>query len=276
MLNPLGVEPEAFRAFEHAGWQTVAAAYDQAFNRLTTQTISPLLEAAAVARGTSLLDVATGPGYVAAEAAKRGARVVAIDFSAIMIERARRAIAGVEFREADATALPFRDESFDAVTMNYGLLHLARPELAIEEAQRVLRPGGRFAFSVWASPELARGLGIVLDAIRSYGDLDVPQPPGPPFFRFSDALECERVLEASGFVEPRVSSLAQLWPLPSADALFEALLNGTVRTAGLLRAQTPGTFAMIRTAVVAASARYRDGDGIALPMPAVIASALKR
>jgi SAM-dependent methyltransferase len=275
MVNPMGVEPEAFRAFEHAGWQSVAAAYDQVFQQLTTQTVDALLDAAGVTHGTRLLDVATGPGYLARAAARRGARVSAVDFSGVMVARAQQASPELDFREADATALPFADESCDAVCMNYGLLHLAEPELALDEAWRVLASGGRFAFSVWASPEQARGLGIVLDAIRSYGNLAVPLPAGPPFFRFSDAEESQRVLRARGFVEPRVVSLEQSWRVPSVDALFEALLQGTVRTAGLLRAQTPGTLAMIRAAVVAASARYRASDGLVLPMPAVVASALK-
>lgn len=276
MVQGLGVEPEAFRAFEHAGWQEVAAVYDDTFESLTTQSVPALLEAANVRHGSHVLDVATGPGYVARAAFGRGARVVGVDFSSAMIARARRAAPDVEFEEADATALPFADASFDAVTMNYGLLHLAEPERALSEARRVLKPGGRFAFSVWANPMHARGLGIVLEAVREHGDLGVPLPPGPPFFRFSEHEEARHVLLEQGFCLPWVVDVAQTWYVPSVDALFDAVLHGTVRTAGLLRAQTPDTLARIRAAVAEASAPHRHVDGLALPMPAVVGSALKR
>ncbi len=88
-MTPQPIDPGAFRAFEHAGWEAIPSQYDDAFGRLTTQAIGPLLDAADVRGGTRVLDVATGPGYVAAAAAQRGASVVGLDFSAAMVaERA--------------------------------------------------------------------------------------------------------------------------------------------------------------------------------------------
>ena len=69
----------AFRDFEHSGWESVVAEYDAAFGRLTTQAIEPLLDAAEARPGARLLDVASGPGYVAGAAAKRGASAVGVD-----------------------------------------------------------------------------------------------------------------------------------------------------------------------------------------------------
>jgi len=66
----------------------------------------------------------------------------------------------------------------------------------VSEALRVLRPGGGYAFTVWAKPEEAVGFGIILDAVRKHGNPDVPLPPGPPIFRFSDASECDNVLRS--------------------------------------------------------------------------------
>jgi 2-polyprenyl-3-methyl-5-hydroxy-6-metoxy-1,4-benzoquinol methylase len=64
-----------FREFEHAGWEKLPGRYHDAFGSLTTQTIEPLLDAAGARKGIRLLDVASGPGYVAAAAAARGASV---------------------------------------------------------------------------------------------------------------------------------------------------------------------------------------------------------
>jgi SAM-dependent methyltransferase len=70
------VDADAFNAFEAAGWEKQAAGYDDFFGPITTRLIEPLLDAAAVGRGVRVLDVASSPGYVAAEAAQRGALVV--------------------------------------------------------------------------------------------------------------------------------------------------------------------------------------------------------
>ncbi|HEY7141552.1 MAG TPA: methyltransferase domain-containing protein, partial [Methylomirabilota bacterium] len=149
MTSPIA-DPSAFHAFERAGWERVPRAYQDAWGRLTTQAAGPLLDAARVGPGVRALDVATGPGHVAAVAARRGASVVAVDFSEAMLAEARRHHPGIDFRSGDAEALPFPDASFDAVVMSFGLLHLARPDQALAEAYRVLRRGGRVAFTVWA------------------------------------------------------------------------------------------------------------------------------
>ena len=257
-----------FREFEHAGWEQLPKRYHGAFASLTVQAIVPLLDAVLAKRGTKLLDVASGPGYVANAAAERGASVVGTDFAAAMVAEASRRYPAIEFREGDAEELPFGDASFDAVTMNFGLLHLGRPERAIAEAYRVLRTGGRFGFTVWAKPEEARGFGIVLGAIQKHGNMNAPIPAGPPFFRFSDAEECRRALTEAGFAKPDVRSVPQTWRLDSPEALWEFMSGSTVRTGALLRAQSPQALAAIRAEVIASSRRE-------LPMPAMLASATK-
>jgi ubiquinone/menaquinone biosynthesis C-methylase UbiE len=257
-----------FREFERAGWEKLPARYHDAFGALTTQTIEPLLDAVAARKGIRLLDVASGPGYVAAAAAARGATVTGVDFAAAMVADAKRRYPGIEFREGDAEALPLADASCDAVTMNFGLLHLGQPEKAMREAQRVLRAGGRFAFTVWAKPDEARAFGIVLAAIEKHGDMKVPIPPGPPFFRFSDAAQCVRALSEAGFADAQVKTVRQTWRLHSREALWEYMTGSTVRTGALLRAQAPRALEAIRAEVLANSKSE-------LPMPAVLASATK-
>src|SRR5689334_7304647 len=105
----------AFRAFEHGRWEEVVSPYHRYFGQLTSQTISALLEAVHARPGMRVLDVATGPGYVAAGAAERGAHALGVDFSASMVAQARLLYPAVEFREGDAEALPFPQGSFDAV-----------------------------------------------------------------------------------------------------------------------------------------------------------------
>lgn len=269
------LEPEKFRSFEHAGWQRIPEGYHEAFGELTSQAIERLLDAVKLKKGHSFLDIACGPGYVAAAAAKRGATVLGVDFSAAMVAHAQQRQPGIDFREGDAERLPLGSGLFDAAAMNFGILHLGQPERALVEAHRVLRSGGRFAFSVWAKPEETVGFGIVLRAVESYGEPRVELPEGPPFFRYSDPQECERGLIVAGFKEPSVTKVPQVWRLPGGDGLFNAMKNSTVRTAGLLRAQKPTVLNKIREVMAAEIKQYTKGGIVELPMPAWIASGQK-
>src|SRR5262245_62105342 len=276
------LDPAAFKTFEREGWEHVARPYHDAFVPLTRQSIPALLDAAEVEHGVRVLDVASGPGEVAAAAAERGAKVIGVDFAASMVEQASRLHPTIEFRAGDAEALPFDPETFEAVVINFGMLHFADPARAIAEANRVLVPGGRLAFTVWAPPERAAGFAIVQNAIERHGRLDVPLPEGPPFFRFADRVECERTLVQSGFRGVRMHELPLVWKLSRPEALFDAFWEGGVRTRGLLLAQAPEALtairAGIRDAVLAhmTEAVRSDPAGEAeLPMPAVMTWAVK-
>jgi SAM-dependent methyltransferase len=271
----VGGYARAFHDFEHAGWERASEYYGDAFGQLTMQTAEPLLDAAGVTGGTRLLDVCSGPGFMAVAASARGAIAVGLDFSAAMVALAQQRYPAITFREGDAEALPFDEGSFDAVVMNFGLLHLARPDTAIAEAHRVLRPGGRYALTVWAPPEEAVGFGMVLDAVREHGDPNVQLPEGPPFFRFSAADEFRATLERSGLTDVVVQTLPLAWRLTSPDAVFEALSKGGVRTAAVLRAQTPEALTAIRAAVRRKVEAYAKDGAYLVPMPAVLASGSK-
>jgi SAM-dependent methyltransferase len=265
----------AFHDFEHAGWERAAAFYGSAFGELTPQTAGPLLDAVGAAAGTRLLDVASGPGFIAAAAAARGATVTGLDFSPAMVAEARVRHPDIAFGEGDAEVLPFGEGTFDAVVMNFALLHLARPETALAEARRVLRAGGRYAFTVWAAPDQAVGFGLVLRAIQELGRTDIQLPEGPPFFRFSAPDECRRALEQAGFKDAAVQMLPLAWRLSAADAVFDAISRGGVRTAAVLRAQTTQALNKIQAAVRRGVEAYTKDGGFVVPMPAMLASASK-
>ena len=269
------VDPSGFRAFEHSGWQKIPRQYHEAFSDLTPQAIGPLLDAIGVRKGIQLLDVASGPGYATVAAVRRGANAVGIDFSAEMVAEAKRQHPAVEFQEGDAEELPFPDGSFDAVVINFGLLHFARPEQALKEAHRVLRSRGKIGFTVWDKPEKAIGFSIVLRAIQAHGNMNVPIPPGPPFFRFSDPEECSQALRQAGFVTPNVVGVPLVLRLKSPEALFKLMQEGTVRTAGILGAQSTEALAAISKAIRDAARAYQKAETIELPMPAVLSSATK-
>lgn len=108
--------------------------------------------------GETILDVAAGTGTSSASLARNGASVVAADFSQGMIEVGRQRQAAnpfVSFVQADATALPFDDDTFDAVTISFGLRNIVDPQAALAEFYRVTKPGGRVVVCEFSRPPLA-------------------------------------------------------------------------------------------------------------------------
>ena len=218
-------------------------------------------------------DVATGARYVAALAKRRGARPVGLDFSEAQVKLARSTYPDVEFRRGDAQALPFEAGIFDTVVIGFGLNHLPEPEQAFREAFRVLRSGGRMAFTVWAAPKQGEGFGIVLEIITQH---EVPRPRAclqpPPYFRFTDAAEPTGVRERRVYSighEHRAAVLAASTP----DEVFAAFSEGAVRATAMLRAQPPDRQQAMRHMVrreveqLGANGEYRGGTTPQCPSP---------
>jgi demethylmenaquinone methyltransferase/2-methoxy-6-polyprenyl-1,4-benzoquinol methylase len=113
-----------------------------------------VVELAAVTPGARALDLCCGTGDLALALAQRGAEVTGLDFSAPMLEIAQRRKRGTNpgFIQGDALHLPFPDNSFDAVTMGYGLRNLASWEQGLAEMRRVARPGGRIVILEFGKP----------------------------------------------------------------------------------------------------------------------------
>jgi SAM-dependent methyltransferase len=188
---------------------------------------------------------------------------------------ARETYPTVRFEQADAEALPFESDTFDAVVNAFGMCHLPNPDLALREAFRVLKRGGRVAFSVWDVPERAVGFGALYAAVRAHGSMDVGLPAGPDFFLFSDPDQSARALLGAGFVSPSCRQVPQVWRMAAPDKLFEVVAESTVRAAATLRAQRPSAREAIRAAVRETVATYERGDHFEVPMPAVLATAIK-
>ena len=266
----LATMDDDFARFEHEGWERVAHKYDSVWSPLTRQFIPYLMKATEIEAGMSFLDVACGPGYVSNAVRNAGAVAKGIDFSEKMIAIAKEAFPDISFVQGDAQNLQFEQASFDRVLINFGLLHVSHPDKACAEACRVLKPGGKFGFTVWAGPEENPGARIVNVAIEAHADKDVGLPEGPPHYLYGDRHECQKVLERAGFDgnSMKYDMRTVEWRLPNASYFFEAERDAGVRTTGFLARQSLEKLDAIRVAIENGIQRYVRGDEIVLPMAA--------
>jgi ubiquinone/menaquinone biosynthesis C-methylase UbiE len=267
-------DPEAVHAFEHAGWQQAAAAYDATFAPATAPFVEALLDTAGVTAGTKVLDVCCGTGLVTAAATLRGARPIGLDFSSAMLKQARQSHPELQFDEGDAAALSYADESFDATVSNFGIHHVPRPDKALAEARRVLRPGGRIAFTTWATPADNIAWRLLFDAIRDHGDPGAAKTP-PSGGNLGSADAVLQLLRDAGFADARAELVCREWRVADPRDLVAALSRGTVRTAALIAAQPAAARPAIDTAVARAARPYRRDDAFAVPIAAILASGTK-
>lgn len=164
----------SFKSVQRDAWAVFAP-----LEAVTTMPAAQLVKYARVRAGQRVLDVGSGTGVVAVTAARVGAEVHALDLSPVLLAHGRTnaalAQATVDFQEGDAEALPYPDASFDTVLSQFGHMFAPRPEVAVSEMLRVLKPGGTLAFTTWP-PEHFVGRMFALVGRHA------PPPPGvaPP------------------------------------------------------------------------------------------------
>ncbi len=267
-------DPEAFREFERSGWNGAAGEYNDLFGVITAQAVPSLLDAVDARFGTRLLDLACGTGVVSAGALMRGCTVVGADFAPDMLADAARRWPGAEFKHCDAEEMPFEDERFDAVASNFGFLHFPYPEVALAETTRVLKSGGKLAFTAWTHDAGHRAL--MARAIQEHGDTSVPLVAGPPEPFLEDDAKCARVMTAAGFTAPEITGFTLYMGAEEPGRIIEVFEKSTVRTASRLNSQTPEAREKIREALIGMLREYERDGTIQVPMQARLVSAEKK
>jgi demethylmenaquinone methyltransferase / 2-methoxy-6-polyprenyl-1,4-benzoquinol methylase len=203
------LEPESVRGM----FDRIAPVYD-VMNHVMTAGLDRRWRKLAVGEvvwpGDRVLDACCGTGDLAVEAERRGGRVVGLDFSGRMLERARKKSGAIEWVQGDALALPFGNGEFDAATVGFGVRNLADLDGGLRELARVLRPGGKLAVL-----EITRPRGILKPFFRLWFDVLVPLagkvlPGGKAYTylpasvrRFPEPEDLTVLLERAGFADVR-------------------------------------------------------------------------
>jgi 2-polyprenyl-3-methyl-5-hydroxy-6-metoxy-1,4-benzoquinol methylase len=260
-------DAERLRAYERRRHDALAESYHGFFAAVTARAIEPLLAAVRLEPGAWVLDVATGGGLLAAEAARRGARVVGIDLSPGMLEQARKRHPDIDFRIGEVEHLPFPAASFDAVVCSFGLGHFPRPEASVAECMRTLKPGGRIALSWWDDSRQQRIQGLFREAIAEVGAEPPPDvPKGHSSMRFCDAGELRRLLESAGLAEVAVEEHRMTHLVRDVETLWRGGLGSLVMATAAITNQDAATQTAIRAAVARRAAAYQTPDGLDLPI----------
>jgi len=268
-------QSQKFKEFERTGWAKQAVHYDSLVGQMTRQAVDALLAAVNLRSGAKLLDVASGPGYVAAEAARRGLDAIGTDIAEDMVDEARRRSAGTKFEIGDAEHLRYADSSFDAVTCAFGMLHFPRPGKALAESYRVLRPGGHFAFTIWCGPVSAKVITLISDAVQRFADPSVALPAGPGTFTLSDPWILTALMEAAKFTDVQIDELPCFFAPASPSDVFDMMRKSMVRATYVYEHQTADVQRRIEQAIKdEAAVALAAGHG-KIPCPALLVRGTK-
>ena len=247
-----------FKEAQKQGWAHFAP-----LEAWTTPTAARLVRHARVQPGQRVLDVACGTGVVAITARRLGAVVAGLDLTPELIARAREnaeiANVDVEWHEGDVEALPFGDASFDVVLSQYGHMFAPRPDVAVAEMLRVLKPGGTIAFSTWP-PELLIGRTFAL--VASYMP---PLPPGvapPPQWGDPNIVRDRLGKAVSQITFDRERMLVPALSPQHYRVMFERTAGPVIKLVESLSANDPAKLAAFRREYEVLVAQYID-DNIA-------------
>ncbi|MDH2385787.1 class I SAM-dependent methyltransferase [Bradyrhizobium sp. CER78] len=256
-----------------AHWDKMVTAYEAQSQPFTTLFADAAVATLPIGPSSKVLDVATGTGAAALAAARTGAAVTAIDFSAGMVARVRaHGLPNIEARQMDGQALDLPDAAFDAAVSVFGVMLFPDWRAGLREMARVTRSGGSAAIAVWKSADGAAVHLLLSQIIRRLYPDNITPMPCTGLAELADPGRFAAAVIAAGFSEPVVAEITHDFKLNVAnpgdvDKLFEFMPHWS----GL---DADKSAAVARTFRAEIDSR-RVGDIFAIPSTALIATALR-
>lgn len=258
-----------FKALERAGFNRISARYAQCANT-RTQLAEALLTAARLTPGMQVLDLASGPALLAADAARRigpDGWVVASDIAERMLIDARNQLADTDrdtvsrmsFVAADGEQLCLPDQFFDRVLAGLALFLFPTPEQALSETHRVLKPGGELVLSVWGPGETVPLITCAQTCMSRL--LPPPKIVRPSVFRFGEQTSLNSLLNQTGFGNIHITYCDFECDFPDAAAYWQAFLDLAGGVAESLARLPPEKHDMLKIEVAKELLPYAQPEG---------------
>jgi len=259
------------------GWERWRAQLEQALGPVRAWLIAQL----APQPGETVLELGAGPGdtgfAVAPLLGERG-RLISSDFSAGMLELARRrgaelGIENADYRVIDAEKIDLATDTVDCVLCQSAYMLVADPSAALSETRRVLRPSGRLALSVWSAPERNPWASIGGRLLVERGHLPPPEPQTPGVFSMASAERTRTLLKEAGFTTARIDEVPVRFAFDDLDAYERWVMDVAGPFAIVLRGLPDVEREELKTQLGRAFARFATEDGYELPGVALTAIA---
>ena len=248
MAPPVPFDPVAFKEAQRTDWQIAAPGWRKWYDVLEAggEIVSrTLVELSGIVPGDTVLDVATGygePALTAARVVAPNGRVLATDIAADMLEFGRERAAqadldNVVFLEADAEALSFDDESFDAILCRQGLQFIPDALGTLQRFHTFLKRDGRLAAAVWGPPDtvqFARPVSVILTAL----DLPAPPPGRPGIFALADRHALKRLVADAGYRDVKTGTVTAVYETSSPEDFTHWARDVAPPIANLLKGQS--------------------------------------
>jgi ubiquinone/menaquinone biosynthesis C-methylase UbiE len=226
-------EAETYREQSIRSWDSVASAWERhrdVTQRACLELNAWLLDRLAPSAGQTIMDLASGPGDMGLEVARRlqgNGRVLLVDQSPAMLDSARRGAQQVGLADMvdtaamDAERLDLADGSVDGAVCRFGYMLMPDPGAALAETRRVLSPGGRLAFAVWAEAAENPWALVIGPVLTERGAMPPPDPSQPGMFVLADEARLRELVTAAGFAEVEIARVAVHWPYGEFDTYWE-------------------------------------------------------
>jgi ubiquinone/menaquinone biosynthesis C-methylase UbiE len=196
--------------------------------------------------------------------------VIITDFAPEMVAGARQraqelGVKNAEFRLLDAERMDLETDSVDGVLCRWAYMLTTSPDAAFSETRRVLRPGGRLAFSVWASRERNPALSLVGRVLESQGHIPPPDPEAPSAFAMADPGRIQELVVGAGFAEPEVEEVSFRWSFADQEAYWRYLNETSASASPVLRSLPTAAQEAVREQVHELARPFHSGEGYDFP-----------
>jgi ubiquinone/menaquinone biosynthesis C-methylase UbiE len=278
MTSPdeISAQHEAARQQSRATWNAVASGWYARREELwkASRPVSEwLIRRLDPQPGDTVLELAAGlgdTGFMAARLVGESGRVIITDFAPEMVAAARRrakelGVENAEFRVLDAEGMDLETDSIDGVLCRWAYMLTTSPHAAFAETRRVLRPGGRLAFSVWASRERNPALSLVGRVLESQGHIPPPDPEAPSAFAMADPGRLRELVLRAGFAEPEIEEVSFRWSFADQEAYWRYLTETSASASPVLRSLPTAAQEAVREMMHELARPFHSGRGYNFP-----------